>query len=36
MWYYYEYTDEEAIALTSIEFECPIQLLYAGVSFGKE
>jgi len=36
MWYYYEYAEGEAIALKSIEFECPIELLYEGVSFGKE
>jgi Uma2 family endonuclease len=33
MWHYYEYANEEAIALKSIEFECPIELLYEGVSF---
>lgn len=36
MWYYYEYADGDAIALESIEFECPIQVLYEGVSFEKE
>jgi len=36
MWYYYEYAEGEAIALKSIEFECHIELLYEGVSFGKE
>jgi len=33
MWHYYEYASGEAIALKSIEFECPIELLYEGVSF---
>jgi Uma2 family endonuclease len=33
MWHYYDYTAGEAIALTSIEFECPIELLYEGVTF---
>lgn len=36
MWLYYEYEADEAIALPSIEFECPIELLYEGVSFQKE
>ncbi|OCR00142.1 hypothetical protein BCD67_20915 [Oscillatoriales cyanobacterium USR001] len=36
MWYYYAYTDRDAIALESIEFECPIELLYEGVSFDRE
>ena len=36
MWYYYEYADGDAIALESIEFECPIPVLYQGVSFEKE
>jgi len=33
MWRYYEYGAGDAIALTSIEFECPIELLYEGVTF---
>lgn len=33
MWLYYEYEAGEAIALPSIEFECPIEVLYEGVSF---
>jgi Uma2 family endonuclease len=33
MWLYYEYEAGEAIALDSIDFECPIDLLYEGVSF---
>lgn len=36
MWHYYGYTDGDAIALESIEFECPIEVLYEGVSFEKE
>ena len=36
MWLYYAYTDGDAIALPSIEFECLIELLYEGVSFDKE
>ncbi len=36
MWLYYAYTAEEAIAFFSIEFECPIEVLYEGVSFEKE
>lgn len=36
MWYYYEYAEGEAIALESIEFECPIEILYEGVSFDKK
>jgi Uma2 family endonuclease len=35
-WYYYAYTEGDAIALKSIDFECPIELLYEGVSFDKE
>jgi Uma2 family endonuclease len=34
MWLYYEYEAGETIALESIEFECAIELLYEGVSFG--
>jgi len=33
MWRYYAYGAGDAIALTSIEFECPIELLYEGVTF---
>jgi Uma2 family endonuclease len=33
MWHYYEYTAGETIALKSIEFECPIELLYEGIIF---
>lgn len=36
MWLYYQYEPGEAIALESIEFECPIELLYEGVSFQQE
>jgi Uma2 family endonuclease len=36
MWLYYQYEAGEAIALNSVEFECPIELLYEGVSFGDE
>lgn len=32
MWLYYSYTAGEAIELASIEFECPIELLYEGVT----
>ncbi|TVQ60817.1 MAG: Uma2 family endonuclease [Spirulina sp. DLM2.Bin59] len=32
MWLYYTYGEGEAIALESIEFECPIALLYEGVT----
>ncbi|AFZ11946.1 protein of unknown function DUF820 [Crinalium epipsammum PCC 9333] len=33
MWLYYPYTEGDAIALKSIDFECPIELLYEGVSW---
>ncbi len=33
MWHYYEYATGDAIAFFSIEFECPIEVLYEGVSF---
>ncbi|HAZ48369.1 MAG TPA: hypothetical protein DDW76_14575 [Cyanobacteria bacterium UBA11369] len=33
MWIYYPYTVGDIIALESIEFECPIELLYEGVVF---
>jgi len=36
MWYYYGYENGDAIALESIEFECPMELLYEGISFDQE
>ncbi|MGJ3248916.1 MAG: Uma2 family endonuclease [Elainellaceae cyanobacterium] len=33
MWLYYPYTKGDVIHLSSIDFECPIDLLYDGVSF---
>jgi Uma2 family endonuclease len=36
IWLYYAYTNGEAIALESIEFECPIEILYEGVILGNE
>ncbi|MBR8837942.1 MAG: Uma2 family endonuclease [Stigonema ocellatum SAG 48.90 = DSM 106950] len=36
MWLYYPYTDGDIITLSSIEFECPIELLYENVVFGTE
>jgi len=36
MWLYYPYSEGDAIALKSLDFECPIELLYEGVSFDKE
>ncbi len=36
MWLYYPYTSGDIITLSSIEFECPIELLYEGVVFGTE
>jgi len=36
MWLYYPYTTGDVISFSSIEFECPIELLYEGVSFGAE
>ncbi|GAA6623775.1 Uma2 family endonuclease [Scytonema sp. NUACC26] len=36
MWLYYPYTAGDIITLSSIEFECPIELLYEGVVFGTE
>ncbi|WP_017303174.1 Uma2 family endonuclease [Spirulina subsalsa] len=36
MWGYYAYGEGEAIALHSIGFECAIELLYEGVTFGNE
>jgi Uma2 family endonuclease len=34
LWLYYPYRAGDVISLSSIEFECPISLLYEGVSFG--
>jgi Uma2 family endonuclease len=36
MWLYYPYTTGDVISFSSIEFECPIELLYEGVSFESE
>ncbi|MEH2411232.1 Uma2 family endonuclease [Nostoc sp.] len=36
MWLYYPYTAGDIITLSSIEFECPIELLYEGVVFTTE
>ncbi len=36
MWLYYPYTSGDIITLSSIEFECPIELLYESVVFGTE
>ena len=36
MWIYYPYTAGDIITLESIEFECPIELLYEGVVFEGE
>ena len=33
MWLYYPYQAGDRISLSSLEFECPIELLYEGVSF---
>jgi len=33
MWLYYPYESGDVIALSSIEFECPIELIYEGVVF---
>lgn len=33
MWLYYPYRTGDVIALSSIEFECPIEFLYEAVSF---
>lgn len=35
MWLYYPYRAGDVIALRSIEFDCPIELLYEGVSFAE-
>lgn len=32
MWLYYPYTSGDVIGLSSLEFACPIELLYEGVS----
>jgi Uma2 family endonuclease len=34
MWLYYPYRAGDVISLSSVEFECPIALLYEGVLFG--
>ncbi len=36
MWYYYSCTEGDVISLESIEFECPIEVVYEGVSFEQE
>jgi len=36
MWLYYPYTVGDVISLSSVEFKCPIALLYEGVVFGDE
>lgn len=36
MWLYYPYIDGDMITLSSIEFECPIELLYESVVLGSE
>ncbi|MBO3459724.1 Uma2 family endonuclease [Aetokthonos hydrillicola Thurmond2011] len=36
MWLYYPYTVGDIIALSSIGFECPIELFYENVVFGTE
>jgi Uma2 family endonuclease len=36
MWLYYPYIAGDIITLSSIEFECPIELLYEGVAFEPE
>ena len=36
MWLYYPYTNGDIITLSSIEFECSIELLYESVIFGTE
>lgn len=36
MWLYYPYTTGDIVTLSSIEFECPIEVLYEGVVFGTE
>ncbi|BDI16779.1 hypothetical protein ANSO36C_25810 [Nostoc cf. commune SO-36] len=36
MWLYYPYTAGDIVTLSSIEFECPIELLYEGVLFNTE
>jgi Uma2 family endonuclease len=34
MWLYFPYTAGDTIALSSLEFECPIELLYENVTLG--
>ncbi|MHC5830823.1 MAG: Uma2 family endonuclease, partial [Nostoc sp.] len=36
MWLYYPYSAGDTITLSSIEFECPIELLYESVIFPTE
>ena len=36
MWHYYEYAAGDTIALASIEFQCPIELLYEGIIFDNQ
>ncbi|MBH8552810.1 Uma2 family endonuclease [Nostocaceae cyanobacterium CENA357] len=36
MWLYYPYTEGDIITLSSIEFECPIELLYEAVVFATD
>lgn len=36
MWLYSPYTIGDVVSFQSLEFECPIKLLYEGVSFGGE
>jgi Uma2 family endonuclease len=36
MWLYYAYSAGDMIALESLEFEFPIELLYEGISFDQE
>lgn len=36
MWFYYPYMAGDIISLSSIEFNCPIELLYEGVVFETE
>ncbi|MEH1910785.1 MAG: Uma2 family endonuclease [Nostoc sp.] len=36
MWLYYPYTAGDIVTLSSIEFECPIELLYESVVFPTE
>ena len=36
MWLYYPYMGGDIVTLSSIEFECPIELLYEDVVFTTE